>query len=159
MADKKELAARVLELVGGADNVVMATHCITRLRFNLKDDSKADLEALKTLDGALGAQVKDGQWQVIIGASVGSVYDELEPMLGDRMGGEVSADAEQPELQKGSARVFDIIRTGGGRHRKGHPGCYRGFWNRHGCRRLCDIQYDFGYPVLLLAVFAGNVYS
>ena len=82
MADKKELAARVLELVGGADNVVMATHCITRLRFNLKDDSKADLEALKTLDGALGAQVKDGQWQVIIGASVGSVYDELEPMLG-----------------------------------------------------------------------------
>ena len=56
MADKKELAARVLELVGGADNVVMATHCITRLRFNLKDDSKADLEALKTLDGALGAQ-------------------------------------------------------------------------------------------------------
>ena len=52
MADKKELAARVLELVGGADNVVMATHCITRLRFNLKDDSKADLEALKTLDGA-----------------------------------------------------------------------------------------------------------
>ena len=109
MADKKELAARVLELVGGADNVVMATHCITRLRFNLKDDSKADLEALKTLDGALGAQVKDGQWQVIIGASVGSVYDELEPMLGDRMGGEVSADAEQPELQKGSARVFDII--------------------------------------------------
>lgn len=88
MADKKELAARVLELVGGADNVVMATHCITRLRFNLKDDSKADLEALKTLDGALGAQVKDGQWQVIIGASVGSVYDELEPMLGDRMGAE-----------------------------------------------------------------------
>lgn len=58
MADKKELAARVLELVGGADNVVMATHCITRLRFNLKDDSKADLEALKTLDGALGAQLK-----------------------------------------------------------------------------------------------------
>ena len=55
VADKKELAARVLELVGGADNVVMATHCITRLRFNLKDDSKADLEALKTLDGALGA--------------------------------------------------------------------------------------------------------
>ena len=84
------------------------------------------------------------------------------------MGGEVSADAEQPELQKGSARVFDII-TGifsaiipalvAGGDRKGHPGCYRGFWNRHGCRRLCDIQYDFGYPVLLLAVFAGNVYS
>ncbi|MFR2031614.1 MAG: PTS transporter subunit EIIB [Collinsella sp.] len=64
----------------------MATHCITRLRFNLKDDSKADLEALKTLDGALGAQVKDGQWQVIIGASVGSVYDELEPMLGRQDG-------------------------------------------------------------------------
>ena len=79
MADKRELAARVLELVGGADNVVMATHCITRLRFNLKDDSKADLEALKTLDGALGAQVKDGQWQVIIGASVGRYMTNWSP--------------------------------------------------------------------------------
>lgn len=111
MADKKELAARVLELVGGSDNVTTATHCITRLRFNLKDESKADLEALQKLDGALGAQVKDGQWQVIIGASVESVYNELEPMLGKRkLAGSVDPDPDQNDLgAKGSARIFDII--------------------------------------------------
>lgn len=112
MSKKRELAAKVLELVGGADNVKAATHCVTRLRFNLVDDAKADLEALRQLDGTLGAQVKDGQWQVIIGAGVESLYRELEPLLGTgKLGGEVSADPDQPELQKNaiSARVFDII--------------------------------------------------
>ena len=110
MTDKKELAATVLEKVGGAENVLVATHCITRLRFNLKDDSKADLDALKKLDGALGAQIKDGQWQVIIGAGVEAVYNELEPLLGDKMAGEVAADPGQSDSAGGrSARIFDII--------------------------------------------------
>ena len=110
MTDKKELAATVLEKVGGAEHVLVATHCITRLRFNLKDDSKADLDALKKLDGALGAQIKDGQWQVIIGAGVEAVYNELEPLLGDKMAGEVAADPGQSDSAGGrSARIFDII--------------------------------------------------
>ena len=102
MTDKKELAATVLEKVGGAENVLVATHCITRLRFNLKDDSKADLDALKKLDGALGAQIKDGQWQVIIGAGVEAVYNELEPLLGDKMAGEVAADPGQSDSAGGA---------------------------------------------------------
>lgn len=108
MADKKELAAKILELVGGADNVQTVTHCITRLRFNLNDDSLANLDALKALDGTLGAQVKDGQWQVIIGAHVESVYNELEPLLGSKLAGSVEADADQAEL-KTSARILDTI--------------------------------------------------
>jgi len=108
---KRELAERILELVGGADNVVMATHCITRLRLNLRDDSKVDLEALKGLEGTLGAQVKDGQWQVIIGPQVESVYRELEPLLGSmKLRGEVGVDDDQPELKKsGRVQIFDII--------------------------------------------------
>ena len=78
MSSKNDLALHALELVGGAENVISATHCITRLRFNLKDDAKGDLDALQKLDGALGAQIKDGQWQVIIGPGVESVYNELE---------------------------------------------------------------------------------
>ncbi|WP_102337878.1 PTS transporter subunit EIIC [Collinsella provencensis] len=111
MSSKQELAANVLKLVGGADNVATATHCITRLRLNLKDDSLGDIEALGKLDGALGAQIKDGQWQIIIGPGVDSVYNELEPLLGaDKLAGSVDADADQEELApKGSARVFDII--------------------------------------------------
>lgn len=110
MANKKELAARVLELVGGAGNVTTATHCITRLRFNLKDAKLADLDALQSLDGALGAQVKDGQWQVIIGPSVESVYNELEPLLGSaKLAGEVASDPDQDDAPRVSARFFDTI--------------------------------------------------
>lgn len=111
MSSKNDLALHALELVGGAENVISATHCITRLRFNLKDDAKGDLDALQKLDGALGAQIKDGQWQVIIGPGVESVYNELEPMLGSgKLAGAVDADLDQEELvTKGSARIFDII--------------------------------------------------
>lgn len=111
MSSKNDLALHALELVGGAENVISATHCITRLRFNLKDDAKGDLDALQKLDGALGAQIKDGQWQVIIGPGVESVYNELEPMLGSgKLAGAVDADLDQEELvTKGSARFFDII--------------------------------------------------
>lgn len=112
--DKRNLAAEILRLVGGSDNVAVATHCITRLRFNLRDESKVDLAVLKKLDGTLGAQVKDGQWQVIIGPHVESVYRELEPMLGDdKAKGEVEADPDQPELASKDSgtkvRVFDFI--------------------------------------------------
>ena len=51
MADKKELAARVLELVGGAENVSVATNCMTRLRLTLKDNNKADVEKIKKVKG------------------------------------------------------------------------------------------------------------
>lgn len=109
--DKKELAGEILQLIGGADNIIAATHCITRLRFNLKDASKVNLETLKKVDGALGAQVKDGQWQVIIGPQVESVYRELEPLLEpSKLGGEVPVDDGQPEVE-GSGRLgaFEII--------------------------------------------------
>lgn len=111
MASKKELAQQILELVGGAGNVKTATHCVTRLRLNLVDDAKADLEALKALDGTLGAQIKDGQWQIIIGPGIGALYEEFEPLLGaGKLAGEVAADAEQEELQdSGLSGVFDII--------------------------------------------------
>lgn len=81
MKTNKQLAVEILQELGGAENVAHATHCITRLRVNLKDDAKADLEALKKLDGAMGAQIKDGQWQVIIGPKVSDVFLEFEPLL------------------------------------------------------------------------------
>lgn len=112
MGSKKDLANSILKLVGGAENVKAATHCITRLRFNLIDDSKGDLDSLRTLEGTLGAQIKDGQWQVIIGPSVESLYNELEPMLGSaKLRGSVDADPDQPELKSfaASARIFDVI--------------------------------------------------
>ncbi|WP_298580402.1 PTS transporter subunit EIIC [uncultured Olegusella sp.] len=111
MASKKELAKQILQHVGGASNIKTATHCITRLRLGLVDDQKADLTTLQNLEGTLGAQIKDGQWQIIIGPGVGSLYEEFEPLLGkDKMAGEVAADIDQEELQGlGLSGVFDTI--------------------------------------------------
>jgi len=74
--DNKQLAQQIVKLVGGKSNIKSVTHCITRLRFHLKDNSKANTEELEKLD-ILGVQVQGGQYQVIIGNAVGKVYKEI----------------------------------------------------------------------------------
>ncbi len=80
--DYKELAKAILIDVGGKENVISFTHCATRLRFNLKDDSKINKEHLDSMKGVMGTVNKGGQFQVIIGSDVPNVYRELN-MLGD----------------------------------------------------------------------------
>lgn len=77
--NNKELAASIVELLGGSHNISTALHCVTRLRFNLRDDSLAKLDDIRQLKGVLGAQIKDGQYQIIIGPNVNRVYDEVVP--------------------------------------------------------------------------------
>lgn len=77
------LAESILELVGGKSNVVNLVHCMTRLRFNLTDESLADEEKIKKLKGVMGVAKNGGQFQVIIGNKVSSVYKELIQMLGN----------------------------------------------------------------------------
>lgn len=82
MADNKQIAADVLEAVGGKSNVSFVTHCMTRLRFTLKDRTVPDTAAVKKINGVLGAQESGGQFQIIIGQNVPKVYDELCAMGG-----------------------------------------------------------------------------
>ena len=82
MADNKKIAADVLEAVGGKSNVSYVAHCMTRLRFTLKDRSKVDEGTLKRTTGVLGFQETGGQYQVIIGQNVPKVYNELCAMSG-----------------------------------------------------------------------------
>ncbi|MGN1389646.1 MAG: PTS transporter subunit EIIC [Bulleidia sp.] len=71
------LAADILKLVGGKENVSAVYHCITRLRFNLKDKGLVDLDAIKKLSGVVGAQWSGDQLQIIIGQQVGDVYSAV----------------------------------------------------------------------------------
>ena len=83
MADKnKIIAEEVLAAVGGTANIVSVTHCMTRLRFVLKDQSVPDQKKLKSIKGVMGTNIAGGQYQVIIGNSVGNVYKELVAMSG-----------------------------------------------------------------------------
>lgn len=75
--DYKPLVNKIIENIGGRDNVVNVIHCITRLRFTLKDESIADDEKIKKLDGVMGVVHSNGQYQVIIGTHVGDVFKIL----------------------------------------------------------------------------------
>lgn len=70
-------AKQIVETLGGAENIENLTHCMTRLRFNLKDDAKADLEALKKIEGVRGTAEQGGVLQVIIGTDVDRFYKEI----------------------------------------------------------------------------------
>ena len=73
----EKTAKEIVDVLGGSDNIVHLTHCMTRLRFNLKDESKADLEALKTVEGVMGVATGGGVLQVIVGTDVDRVYKEI----------------------------------------------------------------------------------
>ena len=73
--DYNVLAKSIVELVGGEENVVSLAHCVTRLRFKLKDVSLAKTEEIKKLNGVLKVMEAAGQYQVVIGTDVGDVYD------------------------------------------------------------------------------------
>lgn len=77
MANNAQIAADVLAAIGGKENVNGLTHCMTRLRFNLKDESVAKDETINGIDGVLKAVRAGGQVQVVIGTNVDKVYDEV----------------------------------------------------------------------------------
>lgn len=104
----KETAARILELVGRESNIISCTHCVTRLRFSLKDDGKADRKKIENLEGVLGVQIQGGQFQVIVGNKVNKIYAELAEMA--NLGGEDAAAADGAGAGKKSV-VSRILET------------------------------------------------
>ncbi len=73
----KEMARQIIQDIGGSGNVVSVTHCMTRLRFNLKDMSIPQDETIKQIAGVLGVARSGGQYQIIIGQTVNEVYDAV----------------------------------------------------------------------------------
>ena len=71
------LARIILQNVGGKSNITSVTHCVTRLRFKLKDESKAQDAILKDTDGIVNILKAGGQYQVVIGQHVADVYDAV----------------------------------------------------------------------------------
>jgi PTS system trehalose-specific IIC component len=83
MGAHRESVEKIVEAIGGKDNIAAATHCVTRLRFALKDESKVDKEALEKIDIVQGSFSANGQFQVVIGQGlVDKVYDELVEVTG-----------------------------------------------------------------------------
>lgn len=90
----KELARRIIEGVGGEGNVSSLTHCVTRLRFTLKDESRANAKALEALDGIMSVQRSAGQFQVVVGTKVNAVYREIMDATRISEGGSAPSKAD-----------------------------------------------------------------
>ena len=103
MAKYTELAEDILKHVGGKENVNSLKHCVTRLRFDLKDESKADDDYLKNHDGVVTVVKAGGQYQVVIGNHVPDVYAEVLQVGGLPAGG--SLDIDEGDAPKGN--LFD----------------------------------------------------
>lgn len=106
MSKYENLAKEILENVGGKENINSLTHCVTRLRFHLKDESKANDEALKNNPGVVTVMKSAGQYQVVIGNHVPLVYVDVCELAGISNGTQqVEEEAPQGLFNK----LIDII--------------------------------------------------
>ncbi len=106
MGKYKSLAEFIVEKVGGKENIISLTHCITRLRFRLADEGKADDDALKNADGIVTVMKSGGQYQVVIGNHVANVYADVCQAAG--ISEEKPAEAA-PEKKGVFNALIDII--------------------------------------------------
>lgn len=102
-----DLAATIIENVGGKENVKNVIHCITRLRFYLNDKALANDDVIANLDGVIDVAQASGQYQVIIGPAVGDVFDEVTKQLGLDPDAEVSIASTGPDNRTFGQKVKD----------------------------------------------------
>ncbi|MGG0821755.1 beta-glucoside-specific PTS transporter subunit IIABC [Paenibacillus turicensis] len=108
----EKLAKEIIQGVGGEKNVVSLIHCATRLRFTLKDNSKADKAALQKNDGVITVKESGGQLQVVIGNTVPEVYNAIgnvSGILNESKSASKSSGSGGQGAKKGIGSVIDII--------------------------------------------------
>ncbi|MGT2910836.1 beta-glucoside-specific PTS transporter subunit IIABC [Streptococcus cameli] len=104
--DYTALAQTIIDKVGGENNVNSLIHCATRLRFNLKDEGKADTESLNNTPGVINVVQSGGQYQIVIGPEVASVFKAINDQANFSAGEE--APQEEDDKEK-VAKVLDTI--------------------------------------------------
>ncbi|MGQ7507750.1 beta-glucoside-specific PTS transporter subunit IIABC [Streptococcus suis] len=107
--DYTDLATDIVAHVGGKENISSLKHCVTRLRFGLKDESKADTDYLKARDGVVTVVQAGGQYQVVIGNHVPDVYAAVQKVAG--IAGDGSLDIDEGDGPKGNLfeRFVDLL--------------------------------------------------
>ncbi|CYW62428.1 PTS system beta-glucoside-specific transporter subunit IIABC [Streptococcus suis] len=107
--DYTDLATDIVAHVGGKENISSLKHCVTRLRFGLKDESKADTDYLKVRDGVVTVVQAGGQYQVVIGNHVPDVYAAVQKVAG--ISGDGALDIDEGDGPKGNLfeRFIDLL--------------------------------------------------
>ena len=100
MGKYHELAKEIVKNVGGKENILGLVHCITRLRFTLKDENIAKDEVLKAMEGVVTVMKSGGQYQVVIGNHVPEVFEDVMELIDLKEG-------TAPAAEQKSGRFFD----------------------------------------------------
>ena len=113
MSKFTEDAKLLLEYIGGKDNIKAVTHCVTRMRFVLIDEKKADVKKIESLKSAKGTFTQAGQFQVIIGNEVSEFYNEFTKIAGidgvSKDAVKAAAKFNQTFIQKLMANLAEIF--------------------------------------------------
>lgn len=102
----KEFNEQIIELIGGKSNVKAVVHCMTRLRFTLKDETKAQTKEIKDMDGVIDVVSNSVAYQIIIGTHVNDVYKELIELLGIQLSEEEIPSGKKKNLVKA---ILDVV--------------------------------------------------
>jgi PTS system beta-glucosides-specific IIC component len=133
-----DLAEKIIANVGGKENINSVTHCITRLRFKLKDEGKANEDVLKNMDGVVTIMKSGGQFQVVIGNHVPLVYADVLEVAG------ITGEATEEDTEKGNIfnRLIDLI-----------SGCFQPFL---GALTACGMLKGFNALFLYLKLYEAG---
>lgn len=94
------VSKEIVELVGGKENIISVTHCMTRLRFKIKDLSNVKTDELKSISEIAGVVNKGGQLQLIIGPQVVNYYDEVAKLVGETDEKEIDIKSKETNIEK-----------------------------------------------------------
>ncbi len=109
MGKYEGLAKDIVKNIGGKENIDSLFHCITRIRFRLKDESKANDQAIKDMDGVVTLMKANGQYQVVIGNHVADVYDDVLKVTG-LSGNEKGSSEDGAKIPLGQ-KLLDYIQA------------------------------------------------
>ncbi|MGL4773925.1 MAG: beta-glucoside-specific PTS transporter subunit IIABC [Clostridium sp.] len=107
MGKYEQVAKDIIKNIGGKENIQSLTHCVTRLRFHLKDESKANDDVLKNMDDVVTVLKSAGQYQVVIGNHVSKVYEDVCAVAGISL--ESNNESEEKKNQKPLDKLIDVI--------------------------------------------------
>ena len=104
MKKEERMATDIFEHIGGKGNIQRLSHCMTRLRLLLKDDSKANIDALKKVDGVMGV-IDDDTLQIVVGpGTVNKVAAEMSKVTGLAIGEDANQDDDDLTFSEKAAR-------------------------------------------------------
>lgn len=109
MRKYEKLASFIINNIGGKDNIVNITHCMTRLRIRLKDNDKVNIEELESNNNIISCQKAEGKLQVIIGTQVGEVYEEIIKQIGKVKTNEGTSQEGNSLINRFAATITKIV--------------------------------------------------